>query len=323
MRKALLPAGLLLCCASAFAQPDKEMADLASKKKMEDGKTKGTWTKGGILAINFAQQNSSNWPGTTEKYSIALGASADVFANRKWGKTMKNTWDNTLRMNYAFINNQSQGVRKTNDLIDLYSKYGYLLGKKEKWAAAFIVNARTQFTDGYDYSETPKRRTSGFFAPATVVVSPGFEWRPCKDFSLFYSPVSARWIIVSNKPYSFNYQGGVKPDGTQEQPIALLYGVDPGRQVDIQFGSFLTASYTKEIMKNVAYSSRLDLYSNYLSSSPLNIDVFWTNNLVLKVNKWLAVTYAWNVAYDDDYRPKGKPVTQFFSNLGVGISGKF
>jgi hypothetical protein len=103
-----------------------------------------------------------------------------------------------------------------------------------------------------------------------------------------------------------------------------LYGVDPVRKVDFQVGAFISANFTKEILKNVSYTSRLDLYSNYLDK-PQNIDVFWTNNLLFKVNNWLGITYQWNIAYDDNYSPIGKngPRTQFLGNLGIGVKGKF
>src|ERR1700733_14223059 len=111
MKKAAM---LMLSIASAtilFAQPNKKMADdaLASKKMEADTAKKGAWKKGGIIAINLNQQTSSYWIGATEKYSLNLGASADLYANMA---RKKNTWDNTLKLNYAFQNTQSQGERK-------------------------------------------------------------------------------------------------------------------------------------------------------------------------------------------------------------------
>ncbi len=324
MKKAVILATLSAMSATTLlAQPDKKMADeaLTNKKIDADTSKKGPWKIGGVVVLNVSQQNSSYWIGATEKYAFNLGASADLYANMA---KKKNTWDNTLKLNYAFQNNESQGVRKTSDFIDVYSKYGRLLNDSGTFALAVVANGRTQFTDGYDYSFDPRRRTSGFFAPATILVTPGIDWRPNKYFSLFFSPAAAKWVIVSNKPYSYNYQGGVRPDGSQEVPLATMYGVDPEKMYDFQFGAFLSASFKYEVLKNVIYSSRLDFYSNYLRN-PQNIDIFWTNNLVFKVNKWLGVTYQWNIAYDDDYTPSGEsgPRTQFLGNLGIGVTGKF
>ncbi len=320
-------AGIIIIAAttisSAFAQDTKAIVDEArvDKSIKADTSKKGPWKIGGTLTLNVTQQNASNWVGTSERYTFTLGAGGDLYAN--YGKG-KNTWNNTLKMAYAFLNNESQGYRKTSDFVDLYTKYGRLLNKDETLAFATIFNMRTQFSDGFDYEQVPRRRVSGFFAPTNLLLTPGLEWRPKKYFSIFFSPIAAKWVLVTNDPFSYSFPGGTLPDGTQQKPISELYGVDPNRKVDAQFGAFLSASFDKEILKNVTYTSRLDLYSNYLNN-PENIDVFWTNNLLFKVNKWLAISYQWNLAYDDDYVPEGEsgPRTQFLGNLGIGVSGKF
>ena len=323
MKKKLFAALLGVLPTFLWAQPiSKVVDDLRASKKIEaDTSKKKDWKLGGALAISFNQQTSSYWVGATESFSMNLGALVDLYGN--YAKN-KSNWDNTLKMNYSFLKNQSQGTRKTSDFIDLYSKYGYELNAKKTIFASFLANARTQFSNGYDYGVSPKRRTSGFFAPATVLITPGIDWKPTSYFSVFASPAAARWVIVSNDPYSYSYPGGLKPDGSQEAPISKLYGVDPTKKTDFQFGAFVSASFNKEIFKNVVYASRLDLYSNY-RHNPSNIDLFWTNNLIFKVNKWLAFSYQWNIAYDDDFVPEGKqgPRTQFLGNLGIGVSAKF
>jgi hypothetical protein len=89
----------------------------------------------------------------------------------------------------------------------------------------------------------------------------------------------------------------------------------------------------------------MDLYSNYLSterftatgpgqlniekneSKPQNVDVFWTNLIVMKVNKFLNVTYNFDLIYDDDVRQfgdkKSSAAAQLRSLLAVGFSLTF
>lgn len=305
------------------AQNISKKIDEATKEKgiKADTSKKGPWKVGGLMALNLSQQNSSYWVGSNEKFALNVGMSADLYANYSVGKS---TWDNTLKMAYAFTHNESQGVRKTSDFIDLYSKYGRDISKKGKTFLAVIGNIRTQFTDGYDYSLDPRRRTSGFMAPATILFTPGLEWRPVKYFSLFVSAFGPRWVIVSNDPYSYSYPGGIRPDGSKEDPISELYGVDPEKKVDAQYGAFVSAKFDKEILKNVVYTSRLDLFSNY-KNNPQNVDLYWTSNLIFKVNRWLVLSYQWNIAYDDDFIPEGKngPRTQFLGTFGIGASAKF
>lgn len=318
--KQLLLCGLIAFSISAKAQdhPRKNVDEATKSKALEaDTSKKGPWKIGGTIAFNLRQQNSSNWIGVNEKFALTVGANVDIYANGSWSK---NAWDNTLKASYGYQNNETQGLRKTADFFDLYSKYGRALNDKKTLFASLIFNLRSQFSDGYDYEKTPRRRTSDFFAPANILLTPGLDWKPTGYFSLFFSPVAAKWIIVSNDPYSYS----TNPPPPGEKPISELYGVDPEKKVDAQFGAFLSASFNKDILKNVNYSSRLDLYSNYLRN-PENIDIFWTNSLTFKVNNWLAFGYNWNIAYDDDYVAEGVsgPRTQFLGTFGIGITGKF
>ncbi len=295
------------------------------------------WRKGGLFTLNFAQGNSSNWAAGAEKSSFAVAGMATLFAQKRKGEFF---WNNTLDLAYAMQRTSSQGTRKTDDKIDFYSKVGKDLNAK--WAVAGVFNLRTQFSAGYDYDylgKGLKRRISDFFAPAYLLVSPGIEWKPTSYFNILFSPISARWVLVTNDPYSYYYEGGVDPDNLEpEKPLAALYGVNAERKVSFQAGAFLSANFFKEVLKNVTYKSRLDLFSNYLgthdpitdakvSAKPKNVDVFWTNAVVMKVNKWLGVTYSLDLIYDDDVRqfgPNGTSAgTQIRSLLGVGLTTKF
>lgn len=295
------------------------------------------WRHGGVFSLNFAQGNSANWAAGAEKSSFSVAGFATLFANQKKGAFF---WNNSLDLGYAMQRTSSLGTRKTDDKLDFYSKVGKDLNAK--WAVAGVFNLRTQMSDGYDYdylNKGLKRRISGLFAPAYLLVSPGIEWKPTSYFNVLFSPISARWVIVSNDPYSYYFAGGVDPSTLEpETPLAVNYGVNPGRKVAFQAGAYLSANFMKEVVKNVTYKSRLDLFSNYLgsrdpltdvkvSAKPQNIDVYWTNAVVMKVNKWLGVTYNLDLIYDDDVKQFGpnenSPGTQIRSLLGVGITTKF
>lgn len=311
--------GLLLLACAGIAQDARKQVDqlTANKALAADTSKKAPWKLGGTVALAISQQNNSYWVGVPEKFALTLGAAVDLYANYSG---QRNSWDNTLKASYAYLNNQSQGLRKTADFFDLFSKYGHALNADKTLSLSGIFNLRSQFTNGYDYNSNPRRRTSGFFAPAYVLLTPGIDWRPNKHFSLFVSPLAARWVIISGDPFSYS----TNPPPAAERPLASLYGVDPNKKVDGQFGAFLSANFNKEILKNVNYSSRLDLYSNYLHH-PQNIDVFWTNSIVFKVNKWLTLSYLLNLAYDDDFTPVGLngPRVQYLGTFGLGASAKF
>lgn len=334
MKKIMLAIGITLSNLIANAQaPDKALADLAmAKSDRKAGDTTGTWVKGGLISFNIAQGSTQNWAAGAEPFSLSLNTFANLYANKKWGK---NNWDNSLDLAYGLVNTTSQGFRKNNDVINLTSRYAHQLNGA--WNIAALFNFRSQFASGYQFgTETytvngqsvtynVKKRSSGLFAPAYITLAPGINWIPKKWFNVFLSPISLRGVIVSNDPFSYVYPNGIKPDGTAEVPLATGYGVDPTRKIDVQFGAFLSASLNKEIFKNITWTSRLDLFSNY-RHKPANIQVYWTNAVVMKVNRYINVTYNLDMIYDDNIKQFGPnlnaPRTQIRSLLGIGLSTK-
>jgi hypothetical protein len=298
---------MILAAVNAFGQDAtvSELKSTAEKTLDEDTTHKVGWKKGGLLNLGLAQGSTSNWAAGGEEFSLSITSYLNLFANLKSGK---NKWVNNLDLFYAIQRTTSQGMRKNDDRIDLYSKYTHELNKK--WSFGVVGNFRTQFTDGYDYNKTPIERISDLFAPAYLTIAPGFDWTPTEYFNVFISPISAKWTFV-------------KDDADK---LGVRYGLDPGQTSRFEAGAFVSASFRKEIFKNVALKSRLDLYSNYLKN-PQNVDIFWTNVLAMKVNKWLAVTYNFDLIYDDDARLFGPannaPRTQIKSLLSVGFTGKF
>ena len=287
-------------------------------------KPKRIWDTKGTFSLNIGQGGSRNWAAGSERFTLQAAAYLNYQANRKW---RKNIWENSVDLSYALINTNKLGFRKTDDKIDVVSLFRHsILKDKEVLGIGAWFNMRTQFHHGYDYTQTPKRRISGLMAPGYFTFGPGFEVRSKRSASLFVSPVAPRLIVFTNQPYSFNYQGGVKPDGSKETPLSWHYNVDPVRKVRFELGALVSGKYKREIAKNVTYSTRADFFSNYVED-PQNIDVFWTNVLHLKVNKWLMVNYNFDLVYDDDVKLFGpnhnKAATQLRSQLGVGFQARF
>lgn len=79
----------------------------------------------------------------------------------------------------------------------------------------------------------------------------------------------------------------------------------------------MTAKYTKPLNSWATYTGRLDLFSNY-KRKPQNVDLFFTNLLVLKFNKWLGSTISVDLVYDDDVIGK----LQVKQILGLGLTLK-
>lgn len=300
----------------------KEMQDAAGKTaKNEGGTTKGAWTRGGAFNLNVNQGGYDNWiPTGDADYSIGVNGYLNLFANKAWAGKKKGKakrWTNNLEIFQAIqsIHDERTDVNKfdkLDDRIDFLSRYSVQL--KQKVGFSVIANARTQMYD----TKKDGKRISGFFAPAVVTIAPGVEWRPCDYFNLFYSPLSARWIFVTNGPYSLS----------QNIPTPKPFGVDPNREVDFQPGGFLTANFQKDLdkAKKINLRSRLDLYSNY-RGNPQNVDIFFTNFLSMKVNKWISAGINLDMIYDDDVKQFGynrnKAGLQYKHIIGIGLGARF
>ena len=308
MRKLFLLLGIILSFSSLAQDPSVQLLQTESYrtiKKDENDTVPSVWKKGGIYNINLAQGSLSNWAAGGDNFSLTVTSYLGLHA---FYKKDRHSWDNTLDFNLGYVNTTSLGARKNDDRLDVLSKYGYAL--TDKLNLAGLVNFRSQLFKGYTYENDVRTLSSTFLSPAYVLASPGVDWKPDAYFSIFVSPITARWIIVRDDTLS----------------AKGLYGVDPGEKSAIEIGAFLTANYLRDITKNITYKGRLDLFSNY-RHNPENIDLFMTNVFSFKISR--ALTASWNLdfIYDDDVRIFGKnqdvPALQIKSLIGLGVQLRF
>lgn len=269
------------------------------------------WKKSGIININMTQVNLTNWAagGFSSVSGIAM-----FNGTANWKKGRK-AWDNSLILAFGgqHIHNNTE-PQKTDDRIELNSKYGYELKKSLYLAGVFQF--RTQFTEGFN---AEGNRISNFMAPGYALLGVGLDYRPNDNFTVFFSPATARMVVV-NDDKLFE---GLGPD-------ERVYGVLNGNTSELELGGYLRLQYKRELAKNITFLTRGDLFSNYLRD-PQNIDVTWETLWTFKVNEWFAATLNTVLIYDHDTNlPKTNaegfgytgPATQFKQTLGIGLSFK-
>jgi len=262
------------------------------------------WKTGGLFTLNLNQGSLDNWSAGGDKFSFSLNAYSNLYAFYKKGK---HSWDNSLDLAYGLMSTTTLGTRKVSDRIDLLSKYDYSFSKK--WDVGLLFNGRTQFAEGKNYEKTAAGLDtsyviSNFFSPANLILSLGVDYKPNPDLSVFLSPITARWVIVTDKSLGFRYK------------------IDSGKTVRNELGAFLTANYKKKFAKTFTYIGRLDLFSNY-RHDPQNIDVFWTNILSARITKYINFSFTLEMIYDDDTKninPAKGPAPQWLQLMGIGLS---
>ena len=316
-RKILL---VVVIIVGLFGSTLGQITDAEKTLKTQSADTTKGWKKGGIVGINMAQTSLTNWAAGGEN-SISVNGIFSVFANYKKGK---NAWDNSLDLGYGILKQETgKYVKKTDDKIDLLSKYGREAFKNFYYAA--LLNFKTQMTTGYNYpNDTTRIKISDHFAPAYLVIALGLDYKPNAYFSMFAAPFTGKITIVNDTLLS----------------NAGAFGVDPGKKVKNEFGGYVRMIYSRndfkgEFMKNVSFTTKIDLFSNY-QKNPQNIVVNWENIIAFKVNKYISVNFNTLLIYDDKIKigkdsnndgviqeSEKKPRIQFKELLGVGFSYKF
>jgi len=274
-------------------------------KKDPNDTTVKIWKTGGAYGINLSQGSLNNWAAGGDEFSLSINSVLNLFAFYKKGK---HSWDNTLDFNLGYVRTTSLGSRKNDDRLDILSKYGYALNSKLNLAGLF--NFRSQFFKGYTYSGDSRTLSSNFLSPAYILLSPGLDYKPATNLSIFVSPATVRWVIVKDDTLA----------------AKGLYGVTPGKNAETEIGAFASINYMKEFNKTLSYKGRLDLFSNY-ERNPQNVDLFFTNVLNIKFTRVLSATWSVDLIYDDDVRIFGKNNTsaglQFKSLIGARLLLKF
>lgn len=258
-----------------------------------------SWKKGGFVNINFTQVSLNQWAQGGEN-SLALASSLNLFANYVKDKT---TWSNALDLGYALLKSGSQSIRKSDDRIDLTSKWGYKFA--DKWYYSALFNFKSQFAEGFQYPND-SMVISKFLSPGYAILAIGINYKPVDYFELFLSPATGKLTIVNDKFLS----------------DVGAYGVKPGHTTKIEFGAYLNMKLKKEIMTNVTLYTKLELFNNYTDENKdnqKNIDVNWETGLNMKVNKLLSATLVTQLIYDDNIIKR----TQFKELIGVGLGYKF
>ena len=281
------------------------------------------WKKTGLFSVNFSQSSFSNWAAGGQN-SIAVNS---LFNYTLSYRSQKSSWENFLALGYGM---QQQGKSakpiKTDDKIEFTSKYGRTAFKNFFYAA--LINFKTQMDAGYNYPNDSVR-ISDFLAPAYITAALGLDLKKKDNFSLFVAPVTGRITLVNSNTLTDAGAYGVEPATFDSIGNIITHG----KNSKVEFGGYIRMYMKKDIMKNVNFQTKVDLFSNYLKK-PENVDVSWEVLISMKVNKYISATLSTHLIYDDDVTITldknndgvldiNGPRIQFKEILAVGFSYKF
>lgn len=251
------------------------------------------WKVHGKLLFQFNQANFTNWvSGGQDNISGNLNVNYDFnYKNGRWN------WDNKLITGYGLSHINGEGYRKTNDRFE----YNSLLGLKSEgfWFFSYILNFKSQYTRGFDYSKTPEVSVSDFLSPAYLTLGPGLLWKKSDDFRINIAPATIRYTFVNDM---FSGQ----------------FGVEEGRNTNFGLGFNLSGLYKTGVMENIDMENILAVYSDYLDK-PQNVDIEYQMNLFFKVNKFINMNITLHTIIDSNASSK----VQFRELFGLGVNYSF
>ncbi|WP_396183596.1 DUF3078 domain-containing protein [Flavobacterium sp.] len=255
---------------------------------IEDTTRVNGWTKKGEIIFLFNQSSFSNWlAGGENNFSGNLGLNYDFnYKSEDW------SWDNKIIASYGLLQTQNaEFEKKTDDRLELNS----LAGKKAwgLWYYSFFVNFRTQFTQGYNYSndingKEIREEFTNFMSPGYLTFGPGLLWKKRDDFKFNLAPLTSKMTFVDD---SYTSVPGYV-DGT-------YFGVDANKNFRYELGFYASGYYKFNLFENVSAENILSLYSNYLED-PQNVDLDYQLNIVMTINKWLTTNFSFQTIYDDN-----------------------
>ena len=289
MKKIKLSLGIFLLAALSFAQDPVDADTL--------------WKITGVSSLNLSQLSLTNWAAGGEN-SIAGNVYFKLSPDYDDGTI---NWDNDLTLGFGLMKQGDNEVKKSDDQIELSSKFGYRAGKK--WFYAALLGFKSQFADGYNYTDDVKTKISGFMSPAYLNFSLGFDYKPTDGFSILIAPVSSKMTFVLDETLS--------SEG--------VFGVPAGKSFRGEFGGFIQIAYKKEVLKNVLLDTKVDFFSNYVEN-PQYVDVNWDLLITFKVNEYISASLMTQLIYDYDIKfgpEPGEAKVQFKELFGLGLGYNF
>ncbi|MBC5837934.1 DUF3078 domain-containing protein [Flavobacterium muglaense] len=306
---------LFLVSFTAFSQ--KIITTLPIDPHAKD--TLSNWTKKNKIGFDISEIAFVNWnAGGTSSISGLLKTQF----KRIYTKDNYN-WSNELIMRYGLNKQDGIELRKTDDVFQFNSAFGYRNDTISNWYHTAKFNFNTQFTNGYAYPNK-EISVSKPFAPAYVFLGLGAEYATKKkDRMLYLSPFTSKMTFVLDQRLANLGTFGV---------VKAVYDssgnlVREGEKSKIELGFLLTAYYKKEIVKNVTIENKLSLYSDYINRFG-NVDIDYDLSLDLIVNSHIRTNIGAHFIYDDDIKAKENidgtqitvgPKLQLKQVLGVGI----
>lgn len=249
------------------------------------------WKHSVVAGLNLTQVGFTDWAQGGEN-ALAYAFTLDGKSTANYTSTV---WDNVYKFAFGQTRLGSQGLRKTDDKIDISSTLTY---KMDAYINPYAgITIKSQFANGFVYdpagNSTP---VSKFWDPGYLTQSAGFGYQPVKQ-------VKTRLGLALREIFASDFTAYTDNPATLEIEKS---SVDGGLEeiTDVSW----------ELDDNLLLVSKLELFAPF--STLDEVVVRGDNTLTAKVTKYVIVTF--NVQFINE--KKISPRTQLKEALSMGLS---
>ncbi len=249
------------------------------------------WTHGVVAGLNLSQVSFTNWAPGGEN-ALSWTATLDGKSTNDLPVT---NWSNSYKFAYGQARLGDQGLRKTDDKIDLESVLVYKLGTLvNPYVSATL---KTQFSRGYKYDASGmSTAVSDFFDPAYLTQMAGASIQPIPEVKTRLG-AGLREVLTSQFP-----QYADNPATATIEKTKTEGGLESVTEV------------AWKIEDNILLTVKLELFDAFKKMD--QVIVRNDNSLVMKVNKY--VTAIFNVQFVNE--APVDPRTQVKEVISLGLS---
>lgn len=236
------------------------------------------WDLGGNGTFGFTQTYLNNWKaGGKSAFSFLMVLKG--YANYSNSKLK---WENTGEIRNGWIRQGGNidQTQKNDDKFELISRLG--VNAFKKWYYSGEIDFVTQFFNGYNYPDKTKP-ISSYMSPAKTLIKLGLDYKPNKNFSVFISPLTAKYVFVKDTALIDQTRFGVAADRRSFW--------EPGLNADLR--------YKIDITPRISYETKYKMFLNY--QEPFKkVDINWENTVVAQLTDRINMTFMLYMLYDDN-----------------------
>jgi hypothetical protein len=257
---------------------DRYTPDLKLNKIQKKYDVVAPWEYGGFGHFGFSQSYLNNWKagGNSSFASLLVLKGYANYSNDKI------KWENSGEIRDGWIRQGGNidQIQKNDDKLELISRLGLIAYKK--WYYSTEIDFITQFFNGYNY---PDKSTliSTFMSPAKTMFKLGFDYKPNKNFSLFLSPITAKYVFIKDT---------ARVDQTK-------YGISANSQSLWEPGLNTDLRYKIDLTPRISYETKYKMFLNY--QQPFQkIDLNWENTVIANLTDRINMTFMLYLLYDSN-----------------------